>query len=78
MITSCQMFQLTSVLLGCAVYQVILPVKVSVPVDGAKLMTVSTTFLLFHTLSSKIAYIKMAVSKGKKLMVLRKLCGHCL
>jgi len=38
-----------------------------VPVGGAKLLAVSTSFLLFHTLSSKIAHIRMAVSRGKNL-----------
>jgi len=71
------MFQLTSVLLGCAVYQAILLVQVSVSVDGAKLQTVSTTFLLFCTLILKIAHVKMTVSKGKKLVAYRTFCVLC-
>jgi hypothetical protein len=48
-----------------------------VSVDGAKLQTVSTTFLLFYTLISKISRNRMTVSKGKKLMAFRKFCVHC-
>jgi hypothetical protein len=44
-----RMFQLSSVLLGCAIYQALLLVYVPVSVDGAALQTVSTT-LLFYTL----------------------------
>jgi len=44
---------------------VILLVQVFVLVDGAKLLTVSTTFLLFHRLSSKITHIRMVVSEGR-------------
>jgi hypothetical protein len=52
-------------------------VHVSLSVDGAKLLIVSTAFLLFHTLISKIECIRMTVSKGKKLIALRNLCGQC-
>jgi len=77
MVLSSRIFQLTSVPLGCVIYQAILLVKVPVSVDGTKLWTVSTPFLLFHTLISKIAHIRMTVSKGKKLMAFRNLCGQC-
>jgi len=48
-----------------------------VSVDGAELQTVSTTFLLFYALIGKTANIRLSVSKGKKLMAFRKICGHC-
>jgi len=47
-VRSSWIFQLTSVPLGCAIQQAIFQVKVSWSVDGAKLQTVSTNFLLFH------------------------------
>ena len=72
-----QMFQFTSIPLGCAIYQAILLVQASVPVDGAEHQTVSTAFLLFYCLIWKIAHIRVTVSKGKKLTDFRKLSGHC-
>jgi hypothetical protein len=76
MVRSSRMFQLISVRLGCAIYQTILLVELPLSVDGAKLQTVSTAFLLFHSLIWKTAHIRMTVSKGKKLTEFRKLCGH--
>ena len=43
-VISTQIFQFTSVPLGCAIYQAFLMVHVSVSVDGAELQTVSTAF----------------------------------
>ena len=76
MVRSSRMFQISSVLLGCAMYQALLLVYVPVSVDGAELQTVSTTFLLFYTLNWRTAHFRMTVSKGKKLVDFRKLCHH--
>ena len=77
MVRSSRIFQLTSIPLGCEIQQAILLVNVCVSVDGAKLLTVSTTFLLFYNLISKIAHIRMTDSKGRKLMAFRMFCVHC-
>jgi len=50
MVRSSGMFQLSSVLLGCAIYQANLLIELHVSVDGAELQTVSTAFLLFYAL----------------------------
>ena len=76
-VRSSRIFQLTSGPLGCAIQQTIFQVQVSLSVDGAKLLIVSTAFLLFQNLFWKIAHIRMTVSKGKKLTAFRKLSGHC-
>jgi hypothetical protein len=43
MLRSSRMFQVTSALLGCAIYQALLLVYVPVSADGAELLTVSAT-----------------------------------
>ena len=71
MVRSSGMFQILSDPLGCAIYQALLQVHVSVSVDGAELQTVSKTVLFFHTLVSNIQHIGMTLSKGYKLMAFR-------
>ena len=75
-VRSSRIFQFTSFPLGCAVLQAILLVHVSVSLGGAKLLTVSTNFLIFHNFISKVARITKTISKGKNLMIFRKLSGH--
>jgi len=48
MVWSSRMFQISSLLLGCAIYQALLLVYLPLSVDGAEHQTVSTTFLLFY------------------------------